>query len=256
MRQVLAMSSVLFKELLRKKDFYVLFILMGVFLAFMASQSYFGIQGISRYVIDLGYSLAIFFSVIIAVVTAARQMPTELSSRTIYPLLAKPISRPMVIASKFFGSFFASVAAFSLFFGVFLFFYARSAVAGSYILLVQSYILGVLLMGLLTSFVIFLSNFLTLSANVVITLLCYAAIVNFSREIRGALILSKGILSAVNGFLYYILPHFEFYDLRKRVVHSWESLPLELLGSIALYTALYCCAILILSGALFKRRGL
>ena len=256
MRQISAIVVSTLRELLRKKDFYVLFILMGVFLAFMASQTFFGVQGVSRYVIDLGYSMAVISSVIISVVTAARPLPAEISSKTIYPLLAKPISRLRVIVAEFFGSFVASVISFSLFFGIFLYFYVSSGVTGSYVLIIQSYFLGIFLMCLVTSFSIFLSNFLTFSANVTISLLVYVMIVNFSSHIRSAFVSSNGVMSLVNGFIYYLLPHFEFYDIRVRVVHSWESLPAWLVGSIVLYTVLYCCALLMLSGAAFKRRGL
>ena len=256
MKQVLAIILCTLRELVRKKDFYVLFILMGVFLAFMGSQSYFGVQGPSLYVIDLGYSLAMFSSVIIAVVIAARQLPAEISSKTIYPLLAKPISRPMVIVSKFFGSFVASAVSFSFFFGVFLYFYLRSGVAESYMIVFQGYLLGIFLMGMVTALAVFFSNFLTLSANVTVSMLVYVMIVNFSEQIRSVFVFSRGVMSFVNGFVYYLLPHFEFYDIRVRVVHSWGDLPCSLVGSIALYTVLYCSALLILSGFLFKRREL
>jgi ABC-type transport system involved in multi-copper enzyme maturation permease subunit len=243
------------KELLRKKDFYVLFFLMGVFLFFFAAQDFFGVTGISRYVIDLGYSMAIFFSVLIAVVTAARQLPSEVSSGTIYPLMSKPISRQMIITAEFFGSFTASAACFTMFYVVFMYFYLASGVSGSYMLAIQGYVLGIFLMAMVVSLATFFANFLTLSANITFTIIVYAAILNFSSYMRNAYIFSTGPMSFINGITYYLLPHFEFYDIRTRIVHAWDALPATLLAAIAVYTFCYCCALLTLSGIMFRRRG-
>jgi Cu-processing system permease protein len=256
MRSVGAIVICTIRELLRKKDFYVLFILTGVFLAFFASQDFFGVEGVSRYMIDMGYSISVFFSVLVAILTAARQIPSELSSNTIYPLLAKPISRQMIITAKFCGSFVASAVSFSLFFLVFLYFYLSSGLAGSFILLIQSYLLGILLMGMVCAITVFFSNFLTLSAAVTVSMILYITMVNFASHIRDFYIHSRGSMSFVNGLIYYVLPHFEFYDIRVRVVHAWSELPPGLLASIALYTVIYCSVLLIISGALFKRREL
>lgn len=256
MRQIIAVSSCMLKELLRKKDFYVLFIMMGIFLTFFASQSFFGIEGVSRYVIDIGYSISIFFSVIIAVVTAARQLPSEIASRTIYPLLAKPISRSKIIIAKFFGSLGVSIVSFSMFFAVFLFFYVDAGYASSVVLVAQSYIMGCFLMCMVTSLTVFLSNFLTLSANVTITFLIFVVSVNFFGSLRKTFISAEGILSFLTGAVYYLFPHFEFYDMRIRVVHVWGDLPTNVVFAITVYTLAYCCALLVLSGAVFKRRPL
>ena len=43
------------------------------------------------------------WSLVIAIGTAARQIPAERENRTIFPLLAKPVSRWQVILGKFFG---------------------------------------------------------------------------------------------------------------------------------------------------------
>ncbi len=256
MRQISAMIRVTVKELLRKKDFYVILFLMPVFLGFMASQSFFGVKDSYRYVIDMGYSLAIFFSVVLAVIISARQMPSELESKTIYPLLAKPISRRMVIVSKFFGGLFASIVSFSAFYAVFIFFYVVSGPAGNYLPLVQSYILGVLLMALVCSLSVFLTTFLTLSAGITLAFIFYATSVNLSSQFRDLYVFSKGAWAVVYGVLYYIFPHFEFYDVRSRIVHAWEPLTLALMCSITLYTFLFSAFLVTLSGEIFRRRGL
>ncbi|MFA6636298.1 MAG: ABC transporter permease subunit [Candidatus Omnitrophota bacterium] len=256
MRSLGAIVICTIRELLRKKDFYVLFMLTGGFLAFFASQDFFGVQGISRYMVDMGYSISVFFSALVAILTSSRQLPSELSSHTVYPLLAKPISRQMIITAKFLGSFTASVVSFSLFFLVFLYFYLSSGLSGSFVLPAQSYLLGILLMGMVCALAVFFSNFLTLSATVTVSLMLYIAMVNFSSQMRDLYIHSIGAMSFLGGIIYYVLPHFEFFDIRVRVVHAWDALSPGLLASIALYAFIYCSVLLVISGALFKRREL
>ena len=55
MRSIWAIVSSMIKELVRKKDFYVLLIFLLVLLVTLASQTIFHIEGISRYLKDFGY---------------------------------------------------------------------------------------------------------------------------------------------------------------------------------------------------------
>ena len=122
MRTILCLAGGMVKELLRKKDFYVLFILMIVLLVFLSLQTFFDVEGISRYIRDLGYTLVMLFSFIIAVTFCAKQLPSEIASGTIYPLLAKPVSRFKVVLGKFCGGFIVSAVSFTLFYGIFAIF--------------------------------------------------------------------------------------------------------------------------------------
>lgn len=256
MRQILAVISIMLKELVRKKDIYALVILMGIFLGIMSSHDIFGLSGISRHIVELGYTCAVIFSVVISATTGARQLPAEISSKTIYPLLAKPISRIKVVFTKFLGSFVVSSLAFTVLFLIFAFFYADLSQRVDYVLMLQSYVLGIMLMSLVSAVAIFFSNFMTFSANITLTLLLYAAGVNFSGLLRSAVISSCGPMSYINGVIYYLFPQFGFYDMRVRLVHYWPSLPLWVVSGVCLYTFLYSAFLISISGYVFARRKL
>jgi len=253
-KAVLAIGSCVMKELMRKKDFFVLLIFMFVILGIMAAQNFFQIEGITRYIRDIGYSLVMLFSFIIAVVFSARQFPVEIKSRTIYPLLSKPLSRFTIILGKFWGCVLISVISYTLYFGVYLLFFIAETGTGNLVLMGQSYFFGILFLCLVSALVVFFSNFLTLSANVTLSFLTYFIVTGFSDNIRNAVTFSKGVLSYALGVLYYILPHFDFFDLRLRVTHEWDHLPLWVVASVALYALVYCGILLILSGYLFERK--
>ena len=121
MNTILALTSVVIKELYRRKDFYVLFVLTAVITLLMGSVSFFHDTKIVRYVKEIALLLIWASALVIAIATTARQIPAERDNRTIFPLLAKPVSRAQVIVGKFAGCWLAcglSLIVFYLFFAV------------------------------------------------------------------------------------------------------------------------------------------
>ncbi|MDP8299580.1 MAG: ABC transporter permease subunit [Candidatus Tantalella remota] len=256
MRAVFAIVSAMMRELIRKKDVYVLFIFLIVLLTILACQNFFQIEGISRYVRDFGYTAVMFFSFIIAVTFTARQIPAEIEARTIYPLLAKPLSRYTLIFSKFCGGAVVSVLCFILFFTVYGLFCFFGVEGVDPVLFVQGLIFGILCLCLVSALVVFLSTFMTLSANVTVSFLLFMLINGFSGPLRNTVLLTRGIASSAAGVVYYLLPHFDFYDLRIRITHAWDPLPMWLIFSVTAYTVFYCFMLLFFAGAIFRRKRL
>src|SRR5215469_4864101 len=121
MNKIFAVAGVVIKELYRRKDFYVLFILTVLITGLMWFMTFFHDEHIVRFVKEICLLLIWLSALAISVTTAARQIPAERESRTIFPLLAKPISRWQVLAGKFLGCWAASGIAllvFYVFFGV------------------------------------------------------------------------------------------------------------------------------------------
>ncbi|MFH1394844.1 MAG: ABC transporter permease subunit [Candidatus Omnitrophota bacterium] len=256
MGAVFAITRAMIKELIRKKDFYVLSLLLICFLVFLSTQNFFQVDGISRYIKDLGYSLMTFFAFIIAVIFTAKQLPSEIESRTIYPLLAKPLSRHMLILSKFFGSLIISISSYSIFFCVFVLFCFLKNTGINNVLLLQAFIFGILFLCLTSSVVIFLSTFLTMAANVTISFLIYFLITGFADVLYTAAVYSKGLKEAGLGVLYYIIPHMDFYDLRLRITHAWDPLKFWDVAVVIGYTLVYCSFLLYFAGNIFKGKRL
>ncbi|NQU18885.1 ABC transporter permease subunit [bacterium] len=106
MKQVWIIAQHTIKALIRKKDFYVFFMMLIILLALLFSENFFGVQGISRYLKDIGFFCLWLFSLIIAVTFSTKQLPEEMESKTICPLLAKPVSRTHLVVGRFLGSVF------------------------------------------------------------------------------------------------------------------------------------------------------
>src|SRR6266513_2632491 len=121
MNTIFALSSIVIKELYRRKDFYVLFVLTAVITLLLGSVQFFNDHNIVRYLKEICLLLIWISTLVVAIVTTARQIPAERELRTIFPLLAKPVSRAQVIVGKFAGCWFAcglALLTFYLFFGV------------------------------------------------------------------------------------------------------------------------------------------
>ena len=254
MRAIWAIAGGMIKELIRKKDFYVLLIFMLVILGVLSAQTFFQIEGISRYVRDFGYSMVMLFSFIISITFAAKQIPVEIESRTIYPLLAKPLSRYKIILGKFCGSMAVSVVSFTVFYAIFISFYTAGGEIESLSLLGQGFIFGILFLCMTSAFAIFLSVFMTMAANVTLSFLFYMIIGGFSSSIKEIIFSSKGVVSVLYGILYYLLPHFEFFDLRVRITHAWDPLPAWVVVSVSVYAFVYCFMLLSAADRIFRRK--
>ena len=103
----------------RRKDFYVLFILTAVITAVMGSVNFFNDAQIVRYLKEICLFLIWVSSLVIAIGATARQIPAERESRTIFPLLAKPVTRAQILLGKFLGCWLACgrLVIFYVFFG-------------------------------------------------------------------------------------------------------------------------------------------
>src|SRR5438874_2054006 len=107
MSKILALSGVVIKELYRRKDFYVLFVLTALITILLGAVKFFNDEHIVRYLKEICLLLIWISALVIAIATAARQIPAERENRTIFPLLAKPVTRAQVIVGKFAGCWLA-----------------------------------------------------------------------------------------------------------------------------------------------------
>src|SRR6266446_10099670 len=121
MKNIRAVAGIVIKELYRRKDFYVLFILTVLICLVMAAVHIFNDAKIVRYLKELCLVLVWISSLVIAITTTARQIPGERENRTLFPLLAKPLTRTQLVLGKFLGCWLAcglALLCFYLFFGL------------------------------------------------------------------------------------------------------------------------------------------
>jgi len=238
MEKILGIAQVSIIESFRRKDPYVLLILAALIIFGAGLFSRFGTEGLGKFVKDVGFTVTGLLSVLICVVTAARQLPNEIQNRTLYPLLAKPVSRVQVFLGKYIGVGVMASAVVILFSIELYILFRLLGIPVSEVFL-QSVYLRVLSMWIIAGMTLTLSVFMTQGGNVTVSMLLALAMQTFANTLITVRTDMEGWRIWVVDILYWILPHLELFDLTKREVHNLPAAPLWVLAALTLYAAVY-----------------
>ena len=257
MKTIFALAGVVIKELYRRKDFYVLFVLTALITIAAGSVHFFHDAKIVRYMQDLCLLLIWVSALIITIAMAARQIPAERESRTIFPLLAKPVARGEVILGKFFGCWAASGVAlvvFYVFFSIVTVTREQDLSLAAYVqaLLLQWVMLGVVTAMTLLGSIIFAAP----SSTVTILFVVVGGILFLGRHLNTIALHNAQPLRDIIYSIYFLIPHLELFDLRDRIIGGWGPVSWLDCGLAILYGAAYAGLFLLLTWFGFRRKNL
>jgi len=257
MNTILALASLVVKELYRRKDFYVLFAMTAVITLIMGSLRFFNDDKIVRYVKEICLLLIWVSALVVAVGTAARQIPAERENRTIFPLLAKPVTRAQVILGKFLGCWMAcglALIVFYLFFGV---------VSGSrehqwpLLQYFQALWLQWLMLAIVVALVLVGSLlFSAPSVNATIAIIVVIGILLLGRHLNQVALQQPEPLRSVVYGIYFLIPHLEWFDVRDLVIYNEHMVGWGDCGIATLYALIYSGFLLCGGWLLFRRKAL
>ena len=257
MLEIFAIAGVVIKELIRRKDFYVLFVLTALITLVMGSVNIFNDAHIVRYLKAICLLMIWVSSLVIAITTTARQIPAERESRTIFPLLAKPVTRTQLLLGKFLGCWLAcgiALVVFYLFFGIATMTKEHEWPVANYFqaLWLHWDMLGVVIaMTLLGSLV-----FAAPSSTNTICFVIVVFILLLGRHLdKVAAHLGEPGHSALQA-LFFAIPHLEFFDVRNLVIHNWPSIRWLICVKASAYAAAYALLFLFISCLIFRRKPL
>jgi Cu-processing system permease protein len=250
----LTIAAVVWLEVLRRKDLYVMAILLIALLMTLVSMNAFGLGTTLGYVKDIGLLLGWIFGWVLAITVAARQLPNEETRGTIIALLAKPISRGELIVGKWLGAWSVVSAATAVFY------LATAAVVaifgGSFglVTLLQAVLLHAGALGILAAAAILLATRLNHDAACALAYILSLATFLVVPRVPELLVGLSGWRA--NGLLalYAALPHLELFDMRKRLVHAYGPIPWGLCGAILLYAVLLIAIALIGAYLAYRRK--
>jgi len=105
-------------EVIRRQEFYVLLIFMAIYMVGVGIAGLVGVENEQTlvFLLNLGISFAYLAAHVLGLLTAARQIPFEVDNRTIYPLLAKPLSREHYMLGKWAACWAAGLTVFAVLF--------------------------------------------------------------------------------------------------------------------------------------------
>jgi ABC-type transport system involved in multi-copper enzyme maturation permease subunit len=250
-------GQLVIKELYRRKDFYALFIITALITLTMGSVNFFNEGKVVRYLKEICLFFIWVSSLVIAITTSARQIPAERESRTLFPLLAKPVTRNQFVLGKFVGCWMAC----GICLAVFYTFFGAVSAAREHSLPLLSYVQAGLLHWFMLAIVIAMTIggsiiFAAPSSNGTIVFVSVTTILILGRHInKFALQLSEPLQTSVYA-IYYAIPHLELFDVRDLVIHNWGAIPWVVWLGAVLYASVYTGIFLAGACFAFRRKGL
>jgi ABC-type transport system involved in multi-copper enzyme maturation permease subunit len=257
MNTIFALAGVVIKELYRRKDFYVLFILSALLTLLLGFVNFFHDDKIVRYLKEICLLLIWVSALVIAIGTTARQIPAERENRTIFPLLAKPVSRAQVIIGKFAGCWFACGIALVVFY---LFFAVISGTRESHwpvLQWLQAFWLQWLMLSVVVAMVLLGSVvFAAPSSNGTICFIVIVGILLLGRYLNQIALREPEPLRTIVYSLYFVVPHLEWYDIRDFVIYDRKLIGLGSCAIATVYALAYSAFLLFGTWWVFRRKAL
>jgi ABC-type transport system involved in multi-copper enzyme maturation permease subunit len=194
-------------------------------------------------------------SVVLAVLFAARQLPEEVSRRTVYPLLARPISRFDLLFGKFLGAYALSLIGLLLF-ALIAFGAMKWFGLGVGVIFWQYLALRAAVLGIVCAVTMGLSVFVTPQAAVTLSLL----LAMISQTFASAVLLMEGEAERVGQLFlrgtYFALPQFNLFDLSAKVSYGWPPIPAATVVQLFIYGIMHALIWLTIGTLKFRRQAL
>ncbi len=240
----------------RRKDLWVVAILGLLILLSASLLGFFGLDGLQSFVKDLATSVLGIFTTIIAVLVSGRMMPDEIKNRTLYPLLARPISRWELLVGKWLGAVAVTWISFGLLLVTTSLALALFRVPFEPVML-QYIFLKMIGLAMLCSVTLLLSLLMTPAGACVMSLILAAGTGMIVRAMTMAFEFASPPVQFLFKVLNGLLPQYSLFDVGDRAANSgWGPAPLWVVGALLGYAGVYSLAMLVLSWARFRRQAI
>jgi ABC-type transport system involved in multi-copper enzyme maturation permease subunit len=249
-RRIAAVAANTFRETVRERVLYnlvifaVLMTLSGLLLAQLS------IRQDEKIIKDIGLASMDVFGTLIAIFIGVGLVGKEIERRSLYPLLAKPLSRDELFLGKFLGLSFTLLVNLAVMCAGILATLLITRDRADPALLTAAY--GIFLGLLLVVAVALLFSTLTSSALAALCTFSLVVAGRFSDVVRNMKQVAPAVPDWLVDVVYFTLPNFRNFDFRHAAVYG-DPVRFDALGWASLYAGVYV-AILLLAGALVFRR--
>lgn len=254
MKKVLKLSFVIFKEISREKIFYGLLFLGSFFLLSSIILQEMVVGEKFKVFKDIGLLSPSITGVLFITVVGSNIVAKEISAKTLYVILSKPISKSGYILSNFFALILLSTAIIFLITLVgwlFLLINGENWYMG---FLTGAYFLFFELL-LLSSISIFLSTFLSPYLSMITLFIIYISGHSLSNAIQLSQFAKNYALQFFLKVLSYIFPNLELFNFKINLVYNLP-LPKSSFLLSPLYSIVYSLIFISLSFIAFSKREL
>ena len=256
MRRIGALVKLSLLELWRRNDMFALLVLALVLLVPLSLARPFGAAGATRYFDEAALLLVWGYSLFISLGIGGRLFTSEFANRTVYPLLAKPVSRGELLIGKYLGAVVASWSALVFFYMLWA---VSSLLRGGEALtpcFFQAFALHALFVALAVAAAVAGSFLLSPSASTTLLAILFPAMFFFGRRLPDYAENVSGVLKGFVYAVYWVAPHAEFFDMRQRLVHGWGGVEAGVFLAVIGYGIVYSVALLLFARFFFNRKRL
>jgi Cu-processing system permease protein len=253
MRSIWVIAKMSLLENSRKQVFHVLCLLMLAVIAGSTLLSVFT-EGVKLKILkDLCMTCILFSGAVLSIALGSTGVPSDVENRTIYPIIARPITRCCYIAGKFLGTLLTvamGVSALAGVFGLLIYLYQ-----GSFDWFMPTAVLFALLeAGVVTADATALSIVASPAVTAILAFMIYlfgTIKIGYFGELLER---TTGSIASIAGSLvYHLLPNLECFNLKTALVHH-DTVPGSYLAQVALYGACYAVFVLGVAAICFSRR--
>ena len=251
-RRIIAIAANTFREAVRDRVFFGLLAFAALYIPLTIFLGKLSLGDLTM-IRSFGLAGVYLSTMLMTVLLGASLLSTDIARRTLYFVLAKPVSRAEVVLGKFCG-LFAAIAATTTFM-------AGGGLAGGACPGGGVDGAGLLAIGMgLVEVGLFIALLLALSAVLapLTATICAAIVLVTGHLVDSALATAARFGGALQTFLltlHYLFPNLEKFDLRDLVVHNIVPDGTALLFAVG-YGAVYAGFLLVLAILLFERREL
>ncbi len=249
--RLLAVAANTFRETVRERVLYNLVFFALVMTAAGLLLAQLSIRQEEKIIKDIGLAAMELFGTLIAVFIGVGLVSKEIEHRSLYPLLAKPLTRDELYLGKFAGLCFTLLVNLSVMTGgLYLTLLATGKKADPLLLAaVYPILLGLALVVAIAML------FSTLTSSTLAAVLTVGVVIagRFADVVRNLREVAPAVPAWLVRLLYGVLPNFRNLDFKDRVAYG-DPVPAAVLGFVSLYAAAYVSVLLVLGLLSFRSR--
>jgi len=200
----------------------VMLLLAAILILLSLSSNAFDSSQIRNMLMDSGLAIISVLGAIIAILTGFNMIPNEIETRTIYPVLSKPVSRWQYITGKYLGAVGINAITTTLLSILFFIIYIYRAPGHVFDMrLIPAVLMIFAILCTLSAIIIFLSTFMSWIGTIIVTACIwfagnYAQFLFDMTEHGSGSAFSKNLLAVVHQ----LLPNFQSMDMRYLIVQE------------------------------------
>jgi Cu-processing system permease protein len=252
MRSVAVIAWNTFRENLRDKILYNLVIFAVLLIGMSVLLGGLTIAEQKKIVLDMGLAAINLVGVVIAIFVGIGLVSKEIERRTVYTIMARPISRAHFILGKYFGLTLTLLVNVLIMLAVFLgtLWMDQVPIQPSLLQAVQLIFMELLLV---TALALFFSTFSSSTLSGILTLALYA-IGHLTADLKGLAEASRnGMVKAIMTGLYYICPNLEMLNVKGQAA-AGTTVALSYQALASAYGLLYAAMLITAACLVFQYR--